>query len=66
MDKRILIISGPTASGKSDLALKLVDEKDITIINADSLQIYEGLPILSSQPSNEEKKKVNLFICNTP
>lgn len=57
MDK-ILIISGPTASGKSDLALKLADSKDIAIINADSLQIYQGLPILSSQPSQQEQEKV--------
>lgn len=58
MPKKIVIISGATASGKSDLALKLADKKDIVIINADSLQIYEGLPILSSQPTKDEQKKV--------
>ncbi len=57
MPKKILIISGPTASGKSDLALRLADSRDIAIINADSLQLYEGLPILSSQPSLEAQKK---------
>ncbi len=62
MVKKILIISGATASGKSDLALKLADEKEIAIINADSLQIYEGLPILSSQPSAQEQKKVKHFL----
>jgi len=50
MPERLVIISGPTASGKSDLAMRLADSHDIAIINADSLQIYEGLPILSSQP----------------
>lgn len=62
MAEKILIISGPTASGKSDLAMKLAEEKDIAIINADSLQIYEGLPILSSQASKEDQKKVKHFL----
>jgi len=54
MSERIVVISGPTASGKSDLALHLADSHDIAIINADSLQIYEGLPILSSQPFSSQ------------
>jgi len=62
MTQKILIISGPTASGKSALALELADSQDIAIINADSLQIYQGLPIISSQPSNEEQKKVKHFL----
>ena len=62
MSQRIFIISGPTASGKSGLALSLAQEKDIAIINADSLQIYEGLPILSSQPSIAEKKQAQHFL----
>ena len=57
-----LIISGPTASGKSRLALDLSGRKDIAIINADSLQLYEGLPILSSQPSEAEKKITPHFL----
>ncbi len=62
MSKRIIIISGPTASGKTDLALKLAALRDVAIINADSLQIYEGLPILSSQPSVADKKIVPHFL----
>lgn len=58
MSERIFVISGPTASGKSGLALEFANFKDITIINADSLQIYQGLPILSSQPSLLEQKQV--------
>ena len=61
-DKKIVIISGATACGKSDLAMKLAKEKDVAIINADSLQIYQGLPILSSQPSNADQKKVKHFL----
>ncbi len=62
MVNKIVIISGPTASGKSDLALKLANHKNIGIINADSLQIYEGLPILSSQPSLLEKEMAEHFL----
>ncbi|MBU6140387.1 MAG: tRNA (adenosine(37)-N6)-dimethylallyltransferase MiaA [Proteobacteria bacterium] len=57
-----LIISGPTASGKSRLALDLASLHDIAIINADSLQIYQGLPILSSQPTEAEKKIAPHFL----
>lgn len=57
-----LIISGPTASGKSRLALDLAEKKDIAIINADSLQLYKGLPILSAQPSEEEQKIAPHFL----
>ncbi len=59
---KILIISGPTASGKSRLAFDLAKEKDIAIINADSLQIYEGLPILSAQPTLAEQQQVKHFL----
>ena len=62
MVKKIVVISGPTASGKSDLALKLAETKDIAIINADSLQIYQGLPILSSQATEAEQKTVKHFL----
>ncbi len=56
--KRILVISGPTASGKSFLAHMLALKLDGVIINADSMQIYKGLPILSAQPSIKEQKEV--------
>lgn len=62
MVNKILIISGPTASGKSALALDFANHCDISIINADSLQIYEGLPILSSQPTKEEQNRVDHFL----
>lgn len=56
INKNIILIFGPTASGKSDLALRLAEENDGVIFNADSMQIYQELPILSSQPTIEEKK----------
>lgn len=45
-----IVIAGATASGKSALALDLAAEFDGTIINADSMQIYRDLPILTAQP----------------
>ncbi|MGP1397061.1 MAG: tRNA (adenosine(37)-N6)-dimethylallyltransferase MiaA [Inquilinaceae bacterium] len=46
----VVIVAGPTASGKSALALDLAEALDGTIINADSMQIYRALPILTAQP----------------
>ncbi|MBK6706477.1 MAG: tRNA (adenosine(37)-N6)-dimethylallyltransferase MiaA [Sphingomonadales bacterium] len=52
--KRVALIAGPTASGKTALALRLAQTRPATIINADSAQVYAHLPILSAQPSAEE------------
>lgn len=64
----IIVISGPTASGKSSLAINLGQYKDIAIINADALQLYEGLPILSAQPSIADHNLVKhyLYSCLKP
>jgi|TARA_Y100000389_G_C17468698_1_gene528201 tRNA dimethylallyltransferase len=61
IDKNIIFIFGPTASGKSSLALKLAQEDNGVIFNADSMQIYQELPILSSQPTMVEQKIVPHF-----
>lgn len=55
MIKTIHIIAGPTASGKSALAIQRAHELDGEIINCDSRQIYNELPILSAQPSEPDK-----------
>jgi tRNA dimethylallyltransferase len=55
---QVIIIGGPTGSGKSKLALELSEFLPIDIINGDSLQVYKELPILTSQPSPEDQKKV--------
>lgn len=52
-----LIVAGPTASGKSALALRLAEELKGTIINADSLQVYRELSILTARPSEEERAR---------
>ena len=56
--KKVLILFGPTASGKSNLALKISANIKATIINADSMQIYKNLRILTSRPSKEDEEKV--------
>ena len=52
------LIAGPTASGKTALALHLASKRDVTIINADSAQVYSDLPVLSAQPTPEEQASV--------
>ena len=56
--KPALIIAGPTASGKSGLALAVAEEFGGTIINADSMQVYKELRILTARPSEEDEARV--------
>ena len=49
--EKVLIITGPTASGKSDVALRIAELEDGVIINADSKQVYKEIPIITSQPN---------------
>ena len=53
------IIMGPTASGKSNLALEWAQKLYGYIINADSMQVYHNFPILSAQPSAEDFEKAH-------
>ena len=55
---KLLIICGPTASGKSDLALRLAHELDAEIINADSMQIYCGMDIGTAKPTPEQRRDI--------
>ena len=54
----ILIVCGPTASGKSDLALRLAHALDAEIVNADSMQIYRGLDIGTAKPSPDQQAEI--------
>ncbi len=56
MSKKIILIAGPTASGKSKLAIYLSKKINGEIINADSMQVYKEFSILSSRPSKKEIK----------
>ncbi len=53
-----VLIFGPTASGKSGLALRIAREQGGEIINADALQVYQGWPILTAQPPAEDLAQV--------
>ncbi len=56
--KPVLVIAGPTASGKSALAARLAREFGGIVINADSMQVYRDLPILTAQPDAAAKAAV--------
>jgi tRNA dimethylallyltransferase len=55
--KSVLLIAGPTASGKSALALAAAQSRNGVIINADSMQVYRDLHILTARPNSEEEAK---------
>ncbi len=55
MEPRIWLIAGPTASGKSALALRLAQEAGGDIVNADALQLYRDLQVLSARPMPAEE-----------
>ena len=55
---KIVLISGPTASGKSKFALNLAKKIDGEILNADSMQVYKQFKILTARPSIQDLKKV--------
>ena len=57
MAPRIWLIAGPTASGKSALALRLAESTGAEIVNADALQLYRDLRILSARPSPEDETR---------
>jgi len=54
--KKVILLAGPTASGKSKLAIKLAQYFNGEIINADSMQIYKEISILNSKPSSQNTK----------
>jgi tRNA dimethylallyltransferase len=53
-----ILIAGPTASGKSALALALAAHTDGVIVNADSMQVYAQAPVLTAQPSRQEQAQI--------
>ena len=63
LKSKIILIAGPTASGKSDFAIKLAKKINGEIINADSMQVYKELKILSARPKlkNYQKIKHHLY-----
>ena len=58
LKSKIILISGPTASGKSNFSIKLAKKINGEIINADSMQIYKELKILSARPNSKNYQKI--------
>lgn len=61
----LLVITGPTAAGKTEQALRLAELWHVPIINADSRQIYRDLPIGTAAPTAEEQARVPHFLVGT-
>jgi len=57
-EKKVILLAGPTASGKSKLAIKLAQYFDGEIINADSMQVYKEISILTSKPNSQDIKVI--------
>lgn len=66
--KPVIIVTGPTASGKSTLSLALAEHYNGIIINADSMQIYDALATLTAQPDAAEQARAphKLYSCLAP
>ncbi len=57
-----ILITGPTASGKSALAVELAKRHDGVVINADSMQVYDTLRVLTARPSDEDMEGVPHYL----
>ena len=58
LQSKIILIAGPTASGKSKFAIKLAKKINGEIINADSMQVYKQLKILTARPKNKNEQNI--------
>lgn len=58
MKKKIIVVAGPTASGKTAMGIEIAKAVDGEIISADSMQVYKNMPIATACPTEEEKAQV--------
>jgi tRNA dimethylallyltransferase len=58
LKSKIILVSGPTASGKSNFSIKLAKKINGEIINADSMQVYRELKVLSARPNPKDYQKI--------
>jgi tRNA dimethylallyltransferase len=56
--ERVIVIAGPTASGKSALAFAIARAREGAVINADAMQTYDAFPVLTAQPTAQERTEV--------
>ncbi len=59
---KIVLIAGPTCSGKSQAAIEVAERLGGVVINADSMQVYREIPILSAQPTQEDQNRVPHYL----
>lgn len=59
MKKKIIVVAGPTASGKTALGIEIANAVGGEIISADSMQVYKGMPIATAAPTAEERSMAN-------
>ena len=59
---KIILIAGPTASGKSKIAINLAKKINGEIVNADSMQVYKQLKILTARPTGEDRKNIKHYL----
>lgn len=63
---KVVVIMGPTGSGKSKLAVDLASHFPVEIINADAMQIYSGLDVLTNKVTVNEQKGFNFLTLHAP
>lgn len=64
LKKKVIFIVGPTAVGKTDLAIRLASKIKGEIISADSMQAYKGMSIISQQPTPSDQEKIKHYLIN--
>src|ERR1022692_331326 len=65
MDKYLIVIMGPTAIGKTEVAINIAREFKTEIVSADSRQFYKGMNIGTAKPSDEQLKEVKHHLINS-
>ena len=58
MPQPVIVVVGPTAAGKSELSLRLAHALDGEVINADSMQVYRDLRIITARPTTDDEKRI--------
>ncbi len=59
----VLLLTGPTGIGKTELAVALAERLPLEIISADSMQVYRGMPIGTAQPSPQQRRRAAFHLC---
>lgn len=59
----VLLLAGPTASGKTKATLAIAEARNVTIINADSMQVYRDLSVITARPTPPGKSRVRPMAC---